>query len=88
MITKEQAMTALTFHYTGRHPCARTVGPRGGVTESITVCRRNGATKTWKKDAARFEVPVKTGFRTCGVITDINAWHWHTEADCPLTHQT
>lgn len=26
MITKEQALTADTFHYTGRHLCTRTVG--------------------------------------------------------------
>ena len=31
--------------------------------------RRNGATKTWKRDAARFEIPVKAGLRACARLT-------------------
>lgn len=30
--------------------------------------RRNGATKTWKRDAERFAIPCKTGFRDCFTI--------------------
>lgn len=30
--------------------------------------RRNGATKRWKRDASRFRIPCKTGFRDCFVI--------------------
>jgi hypothetical protein len=26
-------------------------------------CRRNGRTQTWKKDTARFEIPIKYRFR-------------------------
>jgi hypothetical protein len=32
--------------------------------------RRNGATKLWKKDAARFRIPVKAGLRTYAAITE------------------
>lgn len=32
--------------------------------------RRNGKTRTWKRDASRFEVPVKAGLRTTGRISD------------------
>lgn len=27
--------------------------------------RRNGQTKTWKREPGRFEIPVKAGFREC-----------------------
>lgn len=32
--------------------------------------RRNGRTQTWKRDTARFRIPVKCGFRTYGEITE------------------
>ncbi len=84
MITKEQALTANFFHYCGRVTCFSRVGPRGGVTTVITVCRRNGATQTWKKDVTRFRVPVKSGLYSYGEITQNNAGDWHTAEDCPL----
>ena len=84
MITKEQALTTREFHYTGKHACTSYTGPRGGITETITTARRNGATKTWKRDPARFKVPVKHGLYTYGTITDQNAADWHTAKDCPL----
>jgi hypothetical protein len=34
--------------------------------------RRNGATKTWKRDPARFRIPVTVGFRTYFAITETN----------------
>ena len=30
--------------------------------------RRNGATRTWKRDKDRFAIPCKTGFRDCFTI--------------------
>ena len=84
MVTKEQALTANHFHYTGRHECTRTMGPRGGVTELVTSCRRSGATKTWKRDPARFRVPVKYGLYESGEVTNENAHEWHVESECPL----
>ena len=32
-------------------------------------CRRNGATKTWKREPSRFLIPIKYGFRGYDVIT-------------------
>lgn len=32
--------------------------------------RRYGATKTCKRDAARFEIPVKAGLKACARITE------------------
>ena len=87
MITKDQALTAQEFHYTGRHNCTRYTGPRGAVKEHITVARRNGATQVWKRFPTRFRVPVKHGLRDYGEITDINADDWHIAADCPLKRQ-
>ena len=84
MVTKEQALTAETFHYTGQHLCTRTTGPRGGVTEHITIARRNGRTQTWQRAPGRFRVPVKHGLRTYGAITEWNADQWHTADTCPL----
>jgi len=84
MVTKEEALTANTFHYTGRHACRRAVGPRGGIIEHITTARRNGATKTWKTAAERFRVPVKWKFYEYGEITQENANEWHTAENCPL----
>lgn len=50
MITKESALEkahrGAILHYTGRHECTRTVGPRGGVKENITRCRVSGQVKT------------------------------------------
>lgn len=86
-MTRHEALTADTFHFTGRHPCARVVGPRGGITEAITVARRNGMTQTWQRDPARYRVPVKHGFYEYATITHDNAAQWHTEATCPLRAQ-
>ncbi len=35
--------------------------------------RRNGASKTWKRDPLRFAIPVKTGFRDCFIITSTSS---------------
>jgi hypothetical protein len=35
--------------------------------------RRNGQTKTWKRDENRFEIPVKFGLYDYGYITNENA---------------
>lgn len=34
------------------------------------VLRRNGATKMWKRDPSRFEIPVKAGLRACARINE------------------
>lgn len=84
MVTKEQALTANYFHYTGRHQCTRTVGPRGGITERITNVRRNGDTKTWVTRPAEFRVPIKYGMYEYAYIDHTNAGDFHTADECPL----
>jgi len=94
MITKDQLTAcradgfcdgiAREFHYTGRHECTRTVGPRGGVTVNITSVRRSGETQTWKRDAARFRVPVKYGLYESFEITEQTASDFHLPEDCPI----
>jgi hypothetical protein len=84
MVTKEQAMTERYFHYTGRHDCAKHVGPRGGVTYKIVEVRRSGATQTWKRDTNRFRVPVKYGMYESGEITQDNCGDFHLASECPI----
>ncbi len=50
MITKQQAIDSAEFHEDG---CVRAVGPRGGVTTSVKVWRRNGKTQTWARSPER-----------------------------------
>lgn len=80
MLTIEQALTANEFH---AGECSRLVGPRGGVTITQEVWRRNGRTQTWKRNPERFRIPVKHGLRVYG-----NIWHSysdvHAAEDCPL----
>lgn len=84
-LTEAKNLTAgAVLHYTGRRACSRAVGPRGGVKESITRARVNGAVKTWKRDAARVQVPIKHGLYEYTYITENNLEHWHVEASCPL----
>lgn len=37
---------------------------------SLWNVRRNGRTRTWKRDPMRFEIPVKIGFREYATITN------------------
>ena len=86
MITKQQAIMADEFHYTGDHECSRTIGPRGGVTEKVVRVRRNGATQTWKTRPTEWRLPVKYGMRARDQfsIHHYEAANWHTANDCPL----
>jgi hypothetical protein len=34
------------------------------------LVRRNGRTRTWKKDAARWEIPIKWKFRSTGRVNE------------------
>lgn len=87
MVTKEQLLAMNAYgelHYTGRHDCTRTIGPRGGVTENITHVRLSGRCKTWKRDQARFYQPVKYGLYESAYIDERNQADWHVPSDCPL----
>lgn len=39
---------------------------------SLWSVRRNGKTKTWKRDTERWEIPIKIGFKTYGTVTQDN----------------
>lgn len=84
MITKHEAMTATEFHETTR--CQRLVGPRGGVTAKPMVWRRNGRTQTWKRDGARFQLPVKRGLYEYAHLTESNAADFVVAGKCPVCH--
>ena len=74
MITKQQALTANTFHE--EHE------PAG----KIYHWRRNGATQTWKTRPDDFRVPIKYGLKSYDAITPSNAHRMHTEDSCPTRH--
>jgi len=82
MITKQQALTARAFHAEGA--CHRSVGPRGGVTETSEVWRRNGATKTWLTRPNEFRLPIKYGLRDYSAISELEVNRMHVPEDCLL----
>ena len=87
MIDRDMALQLYrgeNVHYTGRHQCRKIVGPRGGVTYTITSCRVTGVCKTWARDHAEFRLPVKFGLYESSAITQNNGADWHRAADCPL----
>jgi hypothetical protein len=86
-VTKEQLVAMNGWgelHYTGKHECTRTIGPRGGVTENITHVRLSGQCQTWKRDTTRFRQPVKYGLYESSAIEPRNADDFHKACDCPL----
>lgn len=90
MITKEQAMKLRYgegLHFTGKRDCRREVGPRGGVKEFITNVRVSGRCKTWKRDKARFHIPVKYGLYEHSWLDQDNQKDFHLPADCPLEQE-
>jgi len=94
MVTREQAIEAgaqwghAEFHYTGRHDCARTVGPRGGVYMTVSTVRVSGRCKTWKTRPADFRLPVKYGLYESSAIEAHNAADFHLAEECPLSSRT
>ena len=75
------------IHYTGRHQCTRTVGPRGGVTEDVTRCRPSGKCQTWKTRPAEFRLPVKHGLYESAEINERNCQDFHLASECTLCSQ-
>lgn len=87
MVTKFQAAEfhhGTELHYTGKHDCARHVGPRGGVTVRITSVRVSGRCQTWKTRPDEFRVPVKYGMYESSELTHRNAADFHRPDDCPI----
>lgn len=72
------------LHYTGRHPCKRVVGPRGGITEHVTHVRVSGRCQTWKTRPADFRLPVKYGLYEHSAVEAHNAADFHLPEDCHL----
>lgn len=81
MVTKEQAMTLQEVHY---GTCTRTYGPRGGVTITQFKYRRNGMTKTWKRNPNCFRVPLKFGYGGYDSLDETSAHMFHDSRECPL----
>lgn len=79
MITLDQALTCNEFHL---EPCLKTIGKRGRVKIKLNVWRRNGKTKTWKRDLERFLIPIKHGLYHHGYLINANAQVFHTSEDC------
>lgn len=81
MITKEQAMTADSFHLGN---CSQKVGKRGAIRITISQWRRSGQTKTWITRPKDFRVPVKYGLYQHGYVVAQHAQDWHVPEDCPM----
>jgi hypothetical protein len=64
--------------------CIRNVGPRGGVREHVTIWRVSGRVRTWKRDAARIEIPCKHGMYEHYTFTQHHLSYLHRPEDCPL----
>ncbi len=93
MITKEQAIKLgdgslrEEIHCEVVRNCKRIVGARGGITDKVVRVRPSGRCQTWKRDQARFRLPVKFGLYESGEIDDVNASSFHLASDCPITRQ-
>lgn len=66
MLTKEQIQSARGFERVTLK----------NKDKSPLRCRRNGATKYWKRNPERFRIPVKYGLYTCFYITELNVNDW------------
>lgn len=90
MMTKQQAMACQhgqEIHYTGRHECTRTVGPKGGETVNVTRCRPSGRCQVWKTRPLEFRLPVKHGLYESGEVTHLNCLDFHLASECPLNRE-
>lgn len=74
MITIEQATEKFGEHY--RHRMFHHTFLKMADKKTPVRCRRNGTTKTWKRDKNRFEIPVKIGLKGFSYITNENAHEW------------
>jgi len=56
-----------------------------GYMNADGTCQRwrvNGMVKTWKRDANRFEIPLKHGLRTYGYLNQDNMGAFHLAEEC------
>lgn len=75
------------LHYTGKQACTRTVGPRGGVTESVVRVRVSGRCQTWKTRPEDFRLPVKYGLYESSAVDQNNKDCFHLASECPLNRE-
>jgi hypothetical protein len=84
-ITRDDALTCDAFH---AGPCTVTYGATGKARPTVTseLWRRNGRTRTWKRDPSRVEVPIKHGMYAYGTIDahDIARGIMHRADTCPV----
>lgn len=81
MVTKEQALTCKNFLQISKYkPAVYANFPFYGVNcdeieqlDKPVRWRANGKCKTWKRDPARFQLPIKHGLYSYGYITNENA---------------
>lgn len=83
MVTKEQAMNCKNFLQVKMPVKHGIFFDNGRLVERYDVpnavdCkpirwRANGKCKTWKRDTARFQLPIKHGLYSYGYITEENA---------------
>ena len=83
-MTVEEALAATEFHHNGG--CPHNPGSRGRDKGPI-VWRRNGKTRTWKRQPWRFEIPVKHGMYSYSVITNGDLALAHVPGNCPRNEQ-
>lgn len=83
-LTRDEALMETYFHAPA--DCvAATTGPRGGITPAKPrLWKRNGQTKTWKRDPNRFALPVKHGLYAHDTITQDEAHLVCPESRCPV----
>ena len=79
MVTKEQAANATYFNLVSI-PKSEYIGINDCLPDTPTVpttkpykFRANGKLKTYKRDATRFQLPIKHGLYTYAYITENNA---------------
>ena len=89
IVDRSNAESVRTVH--PAESCAQTAeqGPRGGWHYPRTEqYRRNGRTQTWKREPARFSIPVKYGLRDAFRLTESDCYgdrfHDGTAEDCEL----
>ncbi len=82
MITKDQAVNARYREEFHAGKCKRFIGPRGGERLQVETWRVNGKCQTWKTRPDEFRLPIKYGLKTCGEMTQRNAYLFHPAEEC------
>ena len=71
------------LHYTGTSSCYVLLGPRGGVRKDVVQrWRINGQTKRWKRQSAKFSIPIKHGLYAFTYLDNGNCALFHNSRDC------